>query len=256
MTGTVATKWRGVAFLQHGVAFAVFGGSRLAFSQPRCRGANGRSGGCSVVWRPCTLAGHSPLPSAPTHGDRGASPLPCTPSPRWHRGRHVVGIAGAAGAGGHRYGGSTSLRLPAADVSSASQGIAGRGAVALAAGTPYRYRRRRLTGPPHRRLSPCAGRFRARLTVGPVGISASPVVSPRRSPLRGTGCRGSLRSRRGRAADMSSASPWFPVGVAAVAGKELSRHHRGNVLRGQAHRGCRVTKSVPHFFVSRCGCRC
>ncbi len=111
-------------------------GEGASFCVPRCRGRNGRGGGCSVVWRPCTLAGHSPLPSAPRFrgGPWGQSAtLPPVPSP--HRGRRFVGIAGRSAPrqtcrrhrgcgrhlGGRRVVGIASLGLPAADVSSASQ---------------------------------------------------------------------------------------------------------------------------------------
>jgi len=73
-------------------------GEGASFCVPRCRGRNGQGGGCSVVWRPCTLAGHSPLPSAPRFrgGPWGQSAtLPPVPSP--HRGRRFAGITGAVG---------------------------------------------------------------------------------------------------------------------------------------------------------------
>ena len=135
------------------------------------------------------FAGHSPLPSAPLIlGDRGARPLPCSPRPHWHRGRHVVGITGAAGLGGRHVVGIAPLVLPAADMASASRGIASQGAVALAAGTPYRDRHRRFTGPPEHRPTPAPAVVCRVLTVfGPPRVISSGIGTSS-VPATLTGC--------------------------------------------------------------------
>ena len=149
----------------------------------------------------------------PSQGDRGCRPLPCPPSPHRHRGRRVVGITGAAGLGGRRVVGITSLGLLAADVASASRGIAGRGPVALAAASPYQ-ERRRLGSPPSRiAVFPLAAVVCRVLAVScPPRIVSSGIgtssVPPR--PCGAGGCWGSAVAsdgRRGRRV----------VGIAALA---------------------------------------
>jgi hypothetical protein len=207
---------------------------------------------------------------SPLKGDRGPHPLPCAPRPRWHRGRHVVGITGAAGLGGRRVVGITSLVLPAADVSSASRGIASRGTVALAAWSLIETGGDLPTAADMSSASRSRGdpRQTFRRHHGHLGLLGpltfrTPLGGPStyNRPVAGGGfaaARGGPRGRHvvgitlgGIAADVSSASRLRPSGVAAVNWKRTSRHQVGNRLAGQAHCSVEVTFSVTQIGVSR-----
>ena len=206
----------------------------------------------------------------PSQGDRGCRPLPCSPSPRWHRGRHYVGITGAAGLGGRHVVGIASLGLPAADMSSASRGIASRETVALAAWSLIETggdlpiaadvsSASRSRGGPRQTCR----RHRGHLGLqGPLTFR-TPLGGPStfNRPVAGGGFAASRVGPRGRrvvgitlggiAADVSSASRLRPSGVAAVNWKRTSHHQRRNRLSRQAHTTGEVTFSVTQIVVSR-----
>jgi len=227
-------------------------GEGASFCVPRCRGRNGQGGGCSVVWRPCTLAGHSPLPSAPRFrgGPWGQSAtLPPVPSP--HRGRRFVGIAGRSAPrqtcrrhrgcgrhlGGRHHAGSASLGLPAADVSSASQepqdGARSLSRLAPLSGTeaapPCRLAPRRRPPPTWlpELLTPvvrpsCPGR-----------IPAPPAADPCRSPSRHRLVGGPPQAGTGSGGRRFAGIAVLPGGLVVGMSKN-GPHHRRNRLSGQA----------------------
>lgn len=263
-------RWAAVAaFTSPAVASAGWVEIR-AFSVPRCRGRNGQGGG-----PPRRVNGVRPSRGAPRFhplpslGDRGRRPLPCAPPIRLPRGRRFVGIA-EGGTSRQRSTAATggTPRRHAADVSSASR-PPGPGSV----------RRRQ-------RVSESGGvqslsRRQPLIVTGGSPVAAPAVPHPPRSLLRGPPApwsrwvslpRGrwsvpvALRGHRlrvgrcglgpGRAADVSSASPWGPVGPLRWYVKKLSRPYRRNTFAGQApiykkrhfpseNRRCRLSPSGP-----------
>jgi hypothetical protein len=214
-------------------------GEIRAFSVPRCRGRNGQGGGplrrANGV-RPSRGAPRfHPLPS---QGDRGRRPLPCAPPIRLplrqtfrrhrggrnlpaafdggngrdspgSRGRRYVGIASPPGprqtlrrqrvseSGGVQ---SLSRRQPLIDSAPTSAGCSRWSASAVSPSGPAQPRGR----------GSVPGAFSGpRLSVGRGGLGP------------------------GRAAGISPASPWGPVGPLRLNGKELSRPYRRNTFAGQ-----------------------
>lgn len=197
---------------------------------------------------PEPLAGHSPLPSAPDSREtvgavRYPAPRDSLTSP-WTTFSRLTptGPAGCFERGNGR--GPTP-----------SKGAVGpsRGAVALAAATPYRDRHRRLAGPPEHRPTPAL-----QLSAASSPCLARPALSHRGSarrrcppPLRGAGCRGTAGGQTGSGGR-------HVVGIAVRAGrpaavnwKRTRRHQGGNKLAGQAHTTGEVTESVTGYRVSR-----
>lgn len=212
---------------------------------------------CRAPWRrarrrpatPEPLRGTPRFHPLPTHGRPwvpSATLLPATPSR--HRGRPSVASRQrdqpAAFEGGNGWGPTP------------SKGAVGpsRGAVALAAATPYRDGTGGLRGTPEHRPTPAL-----QLSAASSPCLARPALSHRGSarrrcppPLRGAGCRGTAGGQTGSGGR-------HVVGIAVGAGrpaavnwKRTRPHQGGNKLAGQAHTTGEVTFSVTQIGVSRC----
>jgi hypothetical protein len=203
----------------------------LSFSIPRCRGWNGLlvAAGSASSSDPRTLAGHSPLPSAPLSGGPwvpSATLPPAHPVPqrqtcrRQRQGRNPSAALNAATRG--------TLRNQAADMSSASplhpvlgcfergnEGVSragcsrSRGGIPLSGPAPEACGALRNTVQPPR--CSCLPRPR-RVLPAPRCLIGDRHVVGARHPYGVRAVGGPLGARPDRAADMSSASPWGPVG--------------------------------------------
>ncbi len=268
-------RHRGVApgrqtFRRHRLSRPV--GEGASFYVPRCRGRNGQGGGCSVVQRPCTPRGalpasiRSPLPRGTVGPIRYPAPRPLSvPRQTFRRHRRAVGSAADVSSASRVW---SALRRQTCRRHRLSRpprgrrvvgiaGTTGRGAVALAAGTPYRGRKRhppagwyRVAVLPLRDLRSYSLRSSGRRTRGASLRFRRPIRAGR---PQGTGWSGVHRKLApGRAADVSSASPCCPVGLSWVCQRSLtepplSQKHvgRSSQIYGKCHvllvnRRCRL----------------
>lgn len=223
-------------------------------SVPRAKRSRCRAPRRRARRRPATpshLRGTPRFHPLPTHGRPwvpSATLLPATPSR--HRGRPSVASRQrdqpAAFEGGNGWGPTP------------SKGAVGpsRGAVALAAATPYRDRHRRLAGPPEHRPLPTgpasclAGRPRG----VPRCIPAPSARDPCRSPLRGTG-RWGVRwgpDRIGRQTCRRHRREGRSARCGNYQRTKLTGHHqrRNRLSRRELFFG-EVTESVTGYCVSR-----